>query len=119
MAMGLQAVSHAIGKPVGALLLGGVVLWQVAVHAGPVKGRAIVHVVAAPADVTIDGTMYHIEDLYQPAVVCELSPGDHKVQMLRAGRVVYRDEIRIRSGEDVVLVAWERDSDGSGPGRAD
>ncbi len=108
MAVGLQAVGYAIGKPIAALVLGGIVLWQVALHAGPSSGQVIVHVSGTPAEVAIDDDVYRVETEHEGPLVCKLNPGRHTVRMLRSGRVLYLDEIHIMPGEDVVLAVWDR-----------
>jgi hypothetical protein len=115
--MGSTAVAYAIGKPIAALLVGGIILWRVALAVGPSTGRAIIHVWAAPAEVVVDDAVYHVEDLYQTPVVCELRPGPHTARVLRDGRVLYREEFGILAGEDNVLAAWDQYDDGRSPGR--
>jgi hypothetical protein len=117
MAVRLQAVGSAIGKPVGALLLGGVILWQVAGHAGPPNGRVLVHASTTPVDIVVDDHIYRVEDLDHSPVVCELRPGPHTAQMVRDGQVLYREEFSVKAGEEVVLVAWDQYDDGRSPGR--
>jgi hypothetical protein len=117
MPSGLQAVAYAIGKPLGALLLGGVILWQVAAHVTPPHGRALVHVSTTPVEVAVDDHVYRVPTLYVSPVVCELKPGRHTVRMLRDGRVLYREEVSIVAGEDVILAAWDQYDDGRSPGR--
>jgi hypothetical protein len=117
MAMGLQAATYTIAKPIGALLLGGIILWRVALSVGPTNGRAYVHVSTTPVDVAVDGTVYRVENLYQSPVVCELEPGHHTVQMVRDGRLLYHEDIHIKAAEDMVLTAWDLYDDGRSPGR--
>jgi hypothetical protein len=119
MAMGLQAVAYAVGKPIGAVLLGGIILWRVAAHVGPPTGRAVVHVSTTPVDVAVDDEVHRVPILYLSPVVCELKPGRHTIRMMRDGRMLYREEIRIVAGEDIVLVAWDQSEDGRGPGRGE
>jgi hypothetical protein len=118
MGMLLQSISYAVGKWVGALILGAVVLWQVVEHAGTTNGGAIVHVSTTPADVTIDDAAYHVDSLEQTPIVCELRAGRHKVRMLREGRVVYEEEFTIVAGQELVLAAWDQYVDGRSPARA-
>lgn len=118
MAMVLRTVVGALGKPVGALLLGGVVLSRIAAMVGPAGGQAIVHVSTTPVIVSIDEAFYRVESLYETPLVRELRPGGHVVRMLRDGRILYEEEFQIVAGEDTVLVAWEQHSDGRGPGSA-
>jgi hypothetical protein len=118
MAMVLRTVVYGLGKPVGALLLGGVLLSQIAALVGPANGRAIVHVSTTPVIVSIDEAFYRVESLYETPVVRELRPGDHVVRMLRDGWVLYQADFQVVAGEDTVLVAWEEHSDGRDPGKA-
>jgi hypothetical protein len=117
MRMLLQSIGYAVGKRVGALILGAVVLWQVAEHAGATNGGAIVHVSMTQVDVTIDDAVYHIDSLEQTPIVCELRPGRHKVRMLREGQVVYEEEFTIVGGHELVLAAWDQYDDGRSPAR--
>jgi hypothetical protein len=117
MALGSPAVAYAIGKPIGAMLLGGIILWRVALLAGPTSGRAIVHVSTTPVDVAVDDDVYRVVTLYVSPVVCELKPGRHTVRMMQDGRVLYREEFGILAGEDTILAAWDQYDDGRSPGR--
>jgi hypothetical protein len=119
MAAALQTVAYAIGKPIGALLMGGIILWRVALHVGPHTGRAVVHVSITPVDVAVDEDVYRVPTPYLSPVVCELKPGRHSVRMIRDGRVLYREDVQILAGEDYVLAAWDQSHDGAGPGRVD
>jgi hypothetical protein len=114
----LQTIGYAVGKCVGALVLGAVVLWQVAEHAGPTKGGAIVHVSTTPADVTIDDAVYHVDSPEQTPIVCELRAGRHRARMLLEGQVVYEEEFTIAAGEELVFAAWDQYDDGRSPARA-
>jgi hypothetical protein len=114
----LQTIGYAVAKRVGGLLLGSLVLWQVAEHAGPSNGRAIVHLSTTPANLTVDDALYHVESLEQTPIVCELKPGRHKARMLRDEQVVYEEEFTIVAGEEVILSAWDRYEDGRSPQRA-
>lgn len=115
----LQTVCYDLVKRAGALVLGTVILWQVAEHAGVSNGQAIIHVSAAPVDVTVDDAVYHVEFSSQTPVVCELGPGRHKARMLRDGQVLYEEEFTIVAGQDVVLSAWDGYDDGRSPQRGE
>jgi hypothetical protein len=119
MGINVQAVTHAVAKPVGCLLLGGAIIWQVALYAGPPKGRALVHVSMARVEVTVDEARYRVEDLDRTPIVCELKPGRHMARMTRDGRVLYEEEFEIAPGEDNILVAWDGYTDGRSPGRGE
>jgi hypothetical protein len=119
MGMVLRTVACFIGKPAGAVLLGGVVLWQVADRAGSSKGQAIVHVSTLPADLMVDQAVYRVVDWGRTPIVCDLRPGRHSARLIRDGRVVYQEEFLIRAGEEVILMAWDGYDDGRSPGRGE
>jgi hypothetical protein len=112
-----RTAAYAFGKPVGALLLGGLILWQVAARVGHQNGRVIVHATTTPVDIVVDDQVYRVEDLSDSPVVCELRPGPHTAQMVRDGQVLYREEFSVKAGEDVMLAAYDRYDDGRSPGR--
>jgi hypothetical protein len=105
--MMIQTVAFALVKRVGTFLLGGVVLWQVAEHAGPSHGQAIVHVMSNHVDLIVDNDSYRIEDLGQSPIVCELRPGPHTVRLRRDGEVRYQEVFEVAAGEDTVLAVSE------------
>jgi hypothetical protein len=107
MGMVIKTAAYALGSRVGALLLGGTVLWQVAVHAGASHGWAIVHVSSVHVDVTVDHAAYRVEDLKQSPIVCELGPGHHTVRMSRRGKVLFEEAFTVVAGEETILAAWE------------
>ncbi len=119
MRMVLRTASWTVGKPFGAVLLGGVILWQCAERADSPKGRAIVHVATLPADLVIDQDVHRVEDLSRSPIVCALRPGRHGARLLREGRVLYEEEFLVRAGEEVILTAWDGYRDGRSPGRGD
>jgi hypothetical protein len=71
-------------KGVGALALGGVILWQVVEHCSPAKGIAYVHVAKSKVNVMIDDETYWVETSWQAPIVCELRPGRHMCGCSRA-----------------------------------
>jgi hypothetical protein len=115
----LRTVACVIGKPVGAVLLGGVVLWNVADHAVSSKGQAIVHVSTLPADLMVDQAVFRVVDWGRTPIVCDLRPGRHSARLIQDGRVVYQEEFFIRAGEEVILNAWSGYEDGRSPGRGE
>jgi hypothetical protein len=119
MGMMLQTIAYTLGKPVGAVILGGAVLWQVARHSGPSNGRALVHVSTTPVELAVDCAVYRVESLDDSPVACELKPGRHAVEMVRDGKVLYYEEFDVIAGRDVVLAAWDQYTDGRSPGRAE
>ena len=115
----IQTLCVALAKRVGALLLGGVILWQVSVHSGPTKGQAVVHVSVPKVEVTVDQARHWIETLWDTPIVCDLHPGRHTVRMYRSGRVVYEEEFTIAAGQELILTAWDGYDDGRSPEQAD
>jgi len=115
----IQTLCMALAKRVGALLLGGVILWQVAVRCGATQGRAIVHVAASQVEVAVDGARYRIETLWDSPIVCDLRPGRHTVRMFRSGRVVHEEEFTIAAGQELILAAGDGYDDGRCPEQAD
>jgi hypothetical protein len=103
----IRSMMFVIGKGIGAFGLGGVILWQVAVHIGPQNGVAYVHVSTPNVDVMVDDVAYHIETLWETPIVCELRPGHHVLRMCRSGRSLYEQEFSLGIGQEIVLVAWE------------
>jgi hypothetical protein len=101
--------SLAIGtvKGLGALALGGSILWQVVNQCGSIKGVAYVHVATPEVDVTIDDQRYRVETSWESPIVCELRPGRHLLRMLRSGCVLFEQEFTLDRGQEVVLTAWE------------
>lgn len=110
--MFVQTLCLTLAKRVGAFLLGAIVLWHVAEHCGATRGRAIVHVAVPRVDLMVDEVRYSVDSLWETPIVCDLRPGRHTVQMLRNGRVLYREEFTIGGGEEIVLSAWDGYDDG-------
>jgi hypothetical protein len=98
-------------KGIGAVILGGVILWYVAQHSGAQKSMAYVHVSATNVEVAVDDEEYHIDSFADTPLVCELRPGRHMLRMARDGQVVYEEEFTLGPGKEVVLTAWERRSE--------
>jgi len=107
----IRNVLFNFGKGMGAVGLGGVILWQVVVHSGPQNGVAYVHVSTPDVDVLVDDVEYHIETLWETPIVCELSPGQNRLRMRRSGQIVYEEKFTIGIGQEAVLTAWERSSE--------
>ncbi len=106
------------GKRVAALVLGAVVLWQVAEHSGPTVGRVLVHVATLPADLVVDGNVYRVDDLHETPIICELRPGRHTAQLVRDKQVLYHEDFTVKAGDEVILTAWDQFQDGRSPGRS-
>jgi hypothetical protein len=95
-------------KAIGGLALGGVVLWQVAIHAGPPNGTAYVHVSVTEVEVLVDDQEYQVRSFEDVPVVCVLRPGKHVLRMKKNGKTLFSQEFMVRSGDELVLTAWER-----------
>src|SRR5437762_3123735 len=113
--MVVQTLCFALVRRVGAVLLGSIILWQVAEHSGLQRGRAIVHVSMPREDVMVDDSSYSVETLLDTPIVCDLRPGLHAVKMLRSGRVLYEEEFTIAAGQELILTAWDGYDDGRSP----
>ncbi|HZW30090.1 MAG TPA: hypothetical protein VFF52_05240 [Isosphaeraceae bacterium] len=111
----IQTLCMVLAKRVGALLVGAVILWQVAEHSGTTKGQAIVHVSAPKVEVMVDDARYWVETLWETPIVCDLRPGRHTVRMSQSGRVVYEEAFTIAAGQEVILAAWDGYVDGRSP----
>ena len=107
MLMLIRSLVFGMVKGIGALALGGAILWQVVEHCGPAKGIAYVHVAKAKVNVTVDDETYWVETAWETPIVCELRPGRHVLRMLQSGRVLFEQEFTLDPGQEVVLTAWE------------
>ena len=103
----IRSLTFAAVKGIGALALGGVILWQRSEHSGPQKCVAYVHVSAARVEVMVDDVAYQVESLGETPIVCEISPGRHILRMSRGERVLYEEEFTLGPGKEIVLMAWE------------
>ncbi len=103
----IRSLGLAVPKAIGAVVLGGGILWEVALHCGSPQGTVYVHVSAGECDVTVDDATYHIKTLWETPIVRELEPGSHIVRMSRDGLVVFEQEFSIAAGEELVMSAWE------------
>jgi hypothetical protein len=108
MSVIIRAFQASALTTVGALALGGAILWQVAAHTGPPNGTAYVHVCTPQVDVMVDEQTYAIQSLWDSPIVCELRPGKHKVQMSRNGQTLFAEEFTLKAAEHIVVTAWER-----------
>jgi hypothetical protein len=115
----IQTLAFALVRRVGPLLLGGVVLWEVATHCGSTSGHVIVHVSEPQVHVAVDSATYWVENLADTPIVCDLGLGRHQVQMVRNGRVVYQEEFMLAAGEERILSAWDVYAHGKSPKPAD
>jgi hypothetical protein len=103
----IRSLALLIVKGIGALALGGAILWQVTEHCGALKGIAYVHVAHPQVNVTVDDETYWVETLWDTPIVCELRPGRHMLIMTQKGRVLSEQEFTLEPGQEVVLTAWE------------
>jgi hypothetical protein len=103
----IRSVVFGMVKGVGALALGGAILWQVTEHCGPANGIAYVHVAKSKVNVTVDDQTYWVEKQWEPPIVCELRPGRHVLRMLESGRVLFEQEFALEPGQELVLTACE------------
>jgi hypothetical protein len=108
--MNIKGPVAAIVKGLGACVVGGWLLWQVAERSGPRTSEVVVHVTGFPVVVTIDGRPYPVATWRDSPVVCELHSGPHELRMWRGDRLVYRESFRVRPGVGVVLTAWDPQS---------
>jgi hypothetical protein len=113
--MSIQRLSVALIKRLGAAMLGGLVLWQVAGHSGPGTGQAIVHVAMPKVEITVGDETYWVETAWERPIVCELRPGRHTIRMVRSGRILYAEEFTIAVGQELVLIAWDQSADKGQP----
>src|SRR5262245_53051364 len=100
---GLLAVA---AKCLGACVLSGLLLWQVAGRAGPESSEVVVHVTESPVVVTIDGQSYRVATWRDSPIACELPTGWHELRMWRGAQLVYQEAFLVRPGENVALTAW-------------
>jgi hypothetical protein len=92
-------------RRVGAVVFGGVLLWQVAENVCQGDGEVVVHVAEAGAVVSIDGRDCPF-DLAPGEPICRtLRPGRHTLAMRREDRVVYEESFTLDPGGHAVLTA--------------
>jgi hypothetical protein len=95
----------ALVKGVGAVCLTFVVLWHVVPHAGPRRGKAIVHVPQTGVILEVDDLSYHVGPREESPVVCEVEPGRHLAIIRESGRLLWAESFVVEAGEEVVLRA--------------
>jgi len=108
-----RSLALAAPKAVGAVVLGGAVLWEVALHSGPPTGTVYVHVAHGYGDLTVDDATFHVRTVWETPIVRQLSPGRHVVRMSRDGSVTFEQEFSINAGEEIVMSAWDSSDEGS------
>jgi hypothetical protein len=104
--MGHKLISNGL-RAAGALLLGGVILWQVANRAVPHRGETIIHVTVDDTDVFLDDDHYRIDGQEDSPIVRKFKPGWHILRMMKDGKVLYDRPFEVLRGDDeIVLTAW-------------
>ena len=111
MLITIRNLMFVTGKGIGAFGLGGAILWYVAVHCGPQNGIAYVHVSIPNVEVMVDDVEYHVETLWECPLMCKLSPGPHRLRMIRNGKTVFEQGFSLGAGKELVLVAWDQTSE--------
>jgi hypothetical protein len=101
----------ALGKAIGGIGLGALILWHVGVQSCARKGVAVVHVSAPNVYVRIDDVTRRVETPLHSPVVFELRPGRHKLQMIRNARVLYEEYFTLGAGQDLVLAVGDQSDD--------
>ncbi|WZO99036.1 hypothetical protein EP7_000628 [Isosphaeraceae bacterium EP7] len=105
-------------RAAGALLLGGVILWQVAERSVPPGGETVIHVTEAEVDVFLDDSHYRVDTQVDSPIVRELAPGWHTLRMMKDGEVLYDRPFEIVRGEyGPILTAWNELRQNSPPDR--
>jgi hypothetical protein len=95
-------------KRVGSCVIGGAVLWQVVVNAGPRNCEAVVHVTEVGVTVKIDGWVYPVDPTPGAPIVCDLRAGSHTLTMDRGDHRLYYEEFTLSPGEYRVLTAYDQ-----------
>ena len=92
-------------RRIGAMFLGGALLWQAAENVCQGEGEVVVHVAEIGAVVSIDGRDCPF-DLAPGEPICRtLRPGRHTLAMRRGDRVVFEESFTLDPGGHVVLTA--------------
>ena len=90
-------------KRLGAVCLAFVILWHVAQHAGPRRGKAIVHVTRPDVAVVVDQREYRLESIAQSPVVCELEPGEHVARIWHGEAILDEQTFTIEPGKAEIV----------------
>jgi hypothetical protein len=88
-----------------AVCLAFVIFWHVTPHAAPRRGKAIVHLSQPDVLVFVDHVEYHVRSVADSPIVCDLEPGDHRLQVWRHGALLDEERFVVESGKDVVVSA--------------
>ena len=86
---------------------------KVAVHESE-PDVVVVHVTEPDVEVVVGGRTYRIEGWVYEPIVCELPDGQHELIMTRDGVLLYKETFTVRTGEGVVLTAWDPNRSASG-----
>jgi hypothetical protein len=95
-------------KRLGAVCLAFVILWHVAQHAGPRRGKAIVHVTRPDVEVVVDHLEYRLESIAQSPLVCELDPGEHVARIRHGEHLLDEQTFTIEPGKEAVVCLSDR-----------
>jgi hypothetical protein len=106
MTLAKSALVEAVVKSAGSCLLGGAVLWWVAVNVGPRTGTAVVHVTEPGVVVAVGDQTRRVGVVNGEPLVIELEAGEHWLRMRRGPVLLYEERFRLPAGEEVVLTAW-------------
>jgi hypothetical protein len=96
-----------LGRRLGAVVLGGTLIWQVIERTGPRNCEAVVHFAEPGLIVLVDG--WRCEegaDLSAP-VAWPLRPGAHRLQVAKEGKVVLEEDFSLEPGGQTVLIAHD------------
>lgn len=109
-------------KAMGCLGLTAGILGFVAVRSGPRTGEVIVHVTEPGVTIRIGDLTVRVEDVPNAPYELELPVGGHALVVSRDDRELYREEFQVRSGQSVILTAYDptrmgRQSSGLDPSR--
>jgi hypothetical protein len=67
----------------------------------------VVHVTEPDVEVVVGTRTYRIEGMASAPIRCELPDGSHDLIVTRDGRLLYKQTFTVRSGESIVLTAWD------------
>jgi hypothetical protein len=79
---------------------------KVAVHESE-PDVVVVHVTEPDVQVVVGCWTYRIEGWASEPIVCRLPDGHHDLIMTRDGELLYKEAFTVRTGENVVLTAWD------------
>ncbi len=91
-----------MAKRVGIVCVVFLIAWHL-IHNQSSKGKAIVHVPKAGVVVSIDNLMFPVPSMAEAPVVCELSPGRHRVKIYHGLLTLGDQRFFVEPGKDAVL----------------